>query len=465
MIQERGSSPLTRGKLETRPQRGLQARLIPAHAGKTTASPGANAARPAHPRSRGENAHFVRSVVRACGSSPLTRGKLHALLRSVVGGGLIPAHAGKTPPYGPSRRPYGAHPRSRGENSSSPSWSVDFRGSSPLTRGKPQIIDPSPLPVGLIPAHAGKTVSTARAMSYTRAHPRSRGENRLREAAHPARVGSSPLTRGKPLIPEPDSDRRWLIPAHAGKTGARSPGFVVGTAHPRSRGENLWGGVGSCYTLGSSPLTRGKRGGLSAHQFLVRLIPAHAGKTSGAVAVVGHDGAHPRSRGENFHCSVPLAAVEGSSPLTRGKPWCGVRGGEPGGLIPAHAGKTAGWTSNASRTAAHPRSRGENALILARRRREYGSSPLTRGKRINWQTLQRLVRLIPAHAGKTASTPRAGPSPAAHPRSRGENSSGQGYTTGEAGSSPLTRGKRLRGRRRRGRGRLIPAHAGKTTPS
>ena len=51
-------------------------------------------------------------------------------------------------------------------------------------------------------------------------------------------------------------------------------------AHPRSRGENLTGAEDQLVSLGSSPLTRGKR---RQHQNVgpgVRLIPAHAGKTS-----------------------------------------------------------------------------------------------------------------------------------------------------------------------------------------
>ena len=60
-------------------------------------------------------------------------------------------------------------------------------------------------------------------------------------------------------------------------------------------------------------------------------------------------------------------------------------------------------------------------MLKDRLRREDGSSPLTRGKpdmspdeRISW-------RLIPAHAGKTASSGYVRRSYSAHPRSRGEN--------------------------------------------
>ena len=52
--------------------------------------------RSAHPRSRGENSGARSGLIRANGSSPLTRGKRGELLYVGHGAGLIPAHAGKT---------------------------------------------------------------------------------------------------------------------------------------------------------------------------------------------------------------------------------------------------------------------------------------------------------------------------------------------------------------------------------
>ena len=72
----------------------------------------------------------------AKGSSPLTRGKPTREPDWDTAGGLIPAHAGKTLPPGPSRTAPTAHPRSRGENVSTPSRLEEDGGSSPLTRGK-----------------------------------------------------------------------------------------------------------------------------------------------------------------------------------------------------------------------------------------------------------------------------------------------------------------------------------------
>ena len=51
--------------------------------------------------------------------------------------------------------------------------------------------------IGLIPAHAGKTLRLARGRSCCWAHPRSRGENDGAAGRCAVLLGSSPLTRGK----------------------------------------------------------------------------------------------------------------------------------------------------------------------------------------------------------------------------------------------------------------------------
>ena len=53
---------------------------------------------------------------------------------------------------------------------------------------------------GLIPAHAGKTLSSPLALPDAEAHPRSRGENAAHALAEIYARGSSPLTRGKPRV-------------------------------------------------------------------------------------------------------------------------------------------------------------------------------------------------------------------------------------------------------------------------
>ena len=234
---------------------------------------------------------------------------------------------------------------------------------------------------------------------------------------------------------------------------------------------------------GSSPLTRGKPPPGSPRPHLPGLIPAHAGKTREPQSVRKLIRAHPRSRGENFVADYAALKGWGSSPLTRGKRLCNTRACKRGGLIPAHAGKTA-WDLLHNRVSgAHPRSRGENDVKTGSGLPVLGSSPLTRGKHdreIEQQRQPGLIpahagktllfvfprhgrRLIPAHAGKTGRRTRSPPHTEAHPRSRGENPGASCVTFAPAGSSPLTRGKRLSGHGTGPRHRLIPAHAGKTT--
>ena len=156
---------------------------------------------------------------------------------------------------------------------------VMTKGSSPLTRGKPAGALCRRMVWGLIPAHAGKTTRRGWSTRTSRAHPRSRGENRMVVIALSLTAGSSPLTRGKQASVFLGVAWSGLIPAHAGKTLLLVVGQGEGGAHPRSRGENVvaassWGG-----RQGSSPLTRGKHSDGLGHLVADRLIPAHAGKT------------------------------------------------------------------------------------------------------------------------------------------------------------------------------------------
>ena len=171
-----------------------------------------------------------------------------------------------------------------------------------------------------------------------------------------------------------------LIPAHAGKTPAPKTGVTESRAHPRSRGENRGRRGMGLRPEGSSPLTRGKRSGRCPGPACSRLIPAHAGKTPVPIQPNQVARAHPRSRGENHVRGHRLVAVQGSSPLTRGKHRLQERGRGPHGLIPAHAGKTTECSPGSPTRRAHPRSRGENLPPGARVEGWAGSSPLTRGK-------------------------------------------------------------------------------------
>ena len=255
----------------------------------------------------------------ATGSSPLARGKQRRVDESADWEGLIPARAGKTVFHDALLRSRGAHPRSRGENLHGAHGAPLGGGSSPLARGKQRRVDESADWEGLIPARAGKTKSPAPKTSTPTAHPRSRGENDRLRALGIGVPGSSPLARGKlgALGPLGGVDR--LIPARAGKTSQCGPPTSAPKAHPRSRGENQKWGVSRVARLGSSPLARGKPRLSPAGRPGLRLIPARAGKTCGLNRRQTLAQAHPRSRGENIDAGREVCAGGGSSPLARGK--------------------------------------------------------------------------------------------------------------------------------------------------
>ena len=233
------------------------------------------------------------------GSSPLTRGKLDSLAFGGITTGLIPAHAGKTSRALSALGNLGAHPRSRGENESRLTERLTRWGSSPLTRGKRRRAPARWLQVRLIPAHAGKTRQSLACPCCRQAHPRSRGEHDPLKDIPGVEEGSSPLTRGKLYGVGYGRRVHRLIPAHAGKTWVRTPTPQLRPAHPRSRGENVLSGAVVAAIIGSSPLTRGKRPTAPEIVVVTGLIPAHAGKTQRTSGELQTGTAHPRSRGEN----------------------------------------------------------------------------------------------------------------------------------------------------------------------
>ena len=132
-----------------------------------------------------------------------------------------------------------------------------------------------------------------------------------------------------------------------------------------------------------------------------RLIPAYAGSTRRALPAWVACGAHPRLRGEHLALPCLLVGLIGSSPLTRGARVAYQASNASPGLIPAYAGSTLVGDFYALRLGAHPRLRGEHILASTMAADTRGSSPLTRGARLRPATVKLLLRLIPAYAGST----------------------------------------------------------------
>ena len=193
----------------------------------------------------------------------------------------------------------------------------------------------------------------------------------------------------------------WLIPARAGNTPRTSAESPPTPAHPRSRGEHSRKPAIDRLVIGSSPLARGTLARRCISSATTRLIPARAGNTGVVRILAIQAAAHPRSRGEHHGSASSFVRHLGSSPLARGtrsrlaglsrKPW----------LIPARAGNTRSSRLPMLRRAAHPRSRGEHALIRFASYCALGSSPLARGTLRGCCASCTHARLIPARAGNT----------------------------------------------------------------
>ena len=173
---------------------------------------------------------------------------------------------------------------------------------------------------------------------------------------------------------------------------------------------------------------------------------------------------HPRIRGEHFSSVTKGLTDAGSSPHTRGalEARHGLVLGD--GIIPAYAGSTAGPRASCSTAWDHPRIRGEHSTMLNLPSPYLGSSPHTRGARVRGGRRPPRAGIIPAYAGSTGLMLLGAMALRDHPRIRGEHRNRCRCTRGWSGSSPHTRGA-LDGWRVSGEvGGIIPAYAGSTAP-
>ena len=296
-------------------------RIIPAYAGSTAPARRRSSGRRDHPRIRGEHASG------AGDDRPRS--------------GIIPAYAGSTSRQWSLAAGGQDHPRIRGEHNSGAAHRVAQYGSSPHTRGAPARHDHRRSAEGIIPAYAGSTPPQPRWAWERVDHPRIRGEHSAPTGHTPLAFGSSPHTRGAPVLVHIPSATPRIIPAYAGSTRSTS----------RVRRS----------LVGSSPHTRGAR-----HVEVLR----HLRQVD-----------HPRIRGE--HDDV---TADGEHPL---------------GIIPAYAGSTPCSWAACPWVWDHPRIRGEHEGAGERIPERCGSSPHTRGARPPPEKRPGLARIIPAYAGST----------------------------------------------------------------
>ena len=277
-----GSSPHTRGALQTGADRSIGRRIIPAYAGSTTLSRRRRLLVRDHPRIRGEHIQDTPLTNVTPGSSPHTRGAPPSPSPPAGMGGIIPAYAGSTPT--PNER------------------NPPETGSSPHTRGAPAGRARSCRALRIIPAYAGSTGPGVFDPPRGRDHPRIRGEHISCSRFVPAIMGSSPHTRGAPALDVGGAQPDGIIPAYAGSTPAGRRPRRGRPDHPRIRGEHVKNGTFSTGMLGSSPHTRGARGEHLHPVDELRIIPAYAGSTKSLDMRRNSSQDHPRIRGEHGLC-------------------------------------------------------------------------------------------------------------------------------------------------------------------
>ena len=200
-----GSSPLARGLRIPVGGNPVQERIIPARAGFTgmTCCPPGPA--PDHPRSRGVYPDFIFSKAFLIGSSPLARGLREPFDLRIRLIRIIPARAGFTLTLCLCSYDARDHPRSRGVYLVLRRERCVWLGSSPLARGLHVDARRGARQRRIIPARAGFTTGRSARMRWGPDHPRSRGVYDSGSRSSTSATGSSPLARGLPrkLSPSP----------------------------------------------------------------------------------------------------------------------------------------------------------------------------------------------------------------------------------------------------------------------
>ncbi len=177
------------------------------------------------------------AIVQLDGSSPLARGTQDLDRLGYVADRFIPAYAGNSLDMCRSRCTFPVHPRLRGELLQKLTISINWAGSSPLTRGTRYELRVGLLHERFIPAYAGNSWAVLRTKALPAVHPRLRGELQQKTSTKTAKSGSSPLTRGTQKSGGCKSRYARFIPAYAGNSNPANTPINSLPVHPRLRGE------------------------------------------------------------------------------------------------------------------------------------------------------------------------------------------------------------------------------------
>ena len=213
-----GSSPRMRGTLIGCAGRIPSHGIIPAYAGNTQVVSKARCNVRDHPRVCGEHLRVSRIVFRELGSSPRMRGTPSGVVGFVYKAGIIPAYAGNTFSRFLGMPDGWDHPRVCGEHRLFSIRFLSYRGSSPRMRGTLYEVAADFLGSGIIPAYAGNTKDYREHTPHVRDHPRVCGEHMASQLKFALCSGSSPRMRGTHCQHFNQLHILGIIPAYAGNT-------------------------------------------------------------------------------------------------------------------------------------------------------------------------------------------------------------------------------------------------------
>ena len=157
---------------------------------------------------------------------------------------------------------------------------------------------------------------------------------------------------------------------------------------------------------------------------------------------------------------VATGRLDGSSPHARGTLSGALEKLVLLRFIPAYAGNASAPGFRGRPSSVHPRIRGERCGCPAVGDGTSGSSPHTRGTRIRARQVHLFRRFIPAYAGNAHFCTCWHIACPVYPRIRGERRAEVVAVLDADGSSPHARGTHHADNRRSWRGRFIPACAG-----
>ena len=231
-----GSSPRMRGSPWRWYFIVIRLGIIPAHAGLTWESRTTNCSSRDHPRACGAHVLALADFESRWGSSPRMRGSQARTHAEHGAPGIIPAHAGLTDNIAREAAFHRDHPRACGAHLDTTASMRRTSGSSPRMRGSRQLLRVAVIESRIIPAHAGLTAISSLLCHCTRDHPRACGAHLQSGHNHSSDEGSSPRMRGSLSEVMPLIENAGIIPAHAGLTVSDFLSPSTSQDHPRACG-------------------------------------------------------------------------------------------------------------------------------------------------------------------------------------------------------------------------------------